>query len=166
MSIPQRKTGATGDFISAQPAFKNLSVFLLFFIFIIFFCAGTPKTEPRNHDVIKENVVETLQQPEVIARTESEIAEMIENLLGKSPDKWKSELPTEYGLDVRYNLNMKIIQYCEKKQCILEDYSLFLVYTKVTLKQCIKIPAQPLVNPVNNEFIGCEPIAQNRTKSR
>jgi len=92
-----------------------------------------------------------------IPRTEMEIAEMIDNLIGTTPETWKSDLPSYFGLDMRNNQRMFIIKYCAEKKCEPAEYSMFLIYEKTPQEICLEMAAQPLVNPKNNQYIGCEP---------
>ncbi|MDH4262784.1 MAG: hypothetical protein OEV78_07060 [Spirochaetia bacterium] len=140
-----------------------LTIFICLLVCTLY-CAGTEKITRQNLSKNELSDLKDLKQEEIIPRSESEIADMIEDLKGKTIEQWKSDLPYYYGLDIRNNKSMIIIKYCEKKQCSREDYSLFLVYRNVKLNQCIDLSSQPLSNPVNNEFIGCEPAVTSLKK--
>ena len=98
------------------------------------------------------------EPPETLAKkNENEIKDMISFLLGKKPEDWPEPLPSFFGLDERNQQIMIIVPYCGSKKCQKSDYMLFLVYRNVNLKKCAALKAQPLINPRNNHFIGCEP---------
>jgi len=106
---------------------------------------------------LKGDVNVTAEEPAIILRSEKEISDMIQELLGKTTDLWTQDLPTYFGDDIRNQQKMIIIKYCAEKQCDAKSYSLFLIYKAVGYKKCEEIKGQPLVNPETNEFIGCEP---------